>query len=164
HSGTQTGDVDANGNGNPWGRVCDPRSQYCVDDSILEFRVAEPNVVRKPAGVEVDSCRVHGSMINVLEGGKGIGNDTANNAVLLKRKSVEQFDGWLRLPVELPYRLQVPERRVVIAVKRIERHGDQALLGRNAVAPPVQKSFAMDIVCARARHDVDRASGCQLRR
>src|SRR5439155_22921857 len=171
----------------------------------FEFREAEADVVREPARIEIDSCRLHGCVVHVLERSKGIRNETANHAVLLKRKSVDQFDGWLRLPVELPYRLQVPQRRVVIAVKgiegggehlrclqvlvgalqaaekeqlvlqdwpskarskllTIERHGDQALLGRNAVAPPVEKSFAMDIVCARACHDVDRAGGCQLRR
>ena len=44
----------------------------------------------------------------------------------------------------------------------IERHGNQALLGRDAVAPPVEESFAVDVICTRASHDVDRARGCQF--
>ena len=76
--------------------------------------------MRKPPGVEVDSRRVHRRMVHVLEGGKRIWYEAAHDAVLLKRKAVEQFHIGLRLPVQLSNRLQVPERRVIIAVKRIE--------------------------------------------
>src|SRR6266446_6799800 len=65
--------------------------------------------VRKRAGVELESRRVHRRMVNVLERGKGIRNEAPHKAVLFVREAIKQLPGGLQLPIHFHNWFQVSE-------------------------------------------------------